>query len=78
MNKVDAGRDRATQAPVRHNDDEPLTPISPCYGRRWREPLGMLIYCSVKLPRETPWSFGNSTVPAVQGRSRGGGEEGQN
>ena len=30
-NEVDAGRDRATPASVRHDDDEPLTPISPCY-----------------------------------------------
>jgi hypothetical protein len=28
MNEVDAGRDRATPASVRHDDDEPLTPIS--------------------------------------------------
>ena len=29
MNEVDAGRDRATPAWVRHDDDEPLTRISP-------------------------------------------------
>ncbi len=29
MNEVDAGRHRATPASVRHDDDEPLTPISP-------------------------------------------------
>jgi hypothetical protein len=28
MNEVDAGRDRATPASVRHDDDEPLAPIS--------------------------------------------------
>jgi hypothetical protein len=26
MNEVDAGRDRATPASVRHDDDEPLAP----------------------------------------------------
>ena len=26
INEVDAGRDRATPASVRHDDDEPLTP----------------------------------------------------
>jgi hypothetical protein len=31
MNEVDAGRDRATPESVRHDDVEPLTPISPCY-----------------------------------------------
>ena len=31
MNEVDGGRDRATPASVKHDDDEPLTPISPCY-----------------------------------------------
>jgi hypothetical protein len=30
MNEVDARRDRATPASVRHDDDEPLTPISLC------------------------------------------------
>jgi hypothetical protein len=34
MNGVDAGCDRATPAWVRHDDDEPLTPISPG-GVRW-------------------------------------------
>jgi hypothetical protein len=34
MNEVDAGRDRATPASVRHDDDEPLTPNSPCYYTR--------------------------------------------
>jgi hypothetical protein len=33
MNEVDAGRDCATPASVSHVDDEPLTPISPCYCR---------------------------------------------
>jgi hypothetical protein len=33
MNEVDAGRDCATPASVRHVDDKPLTPVSPCYGR---------------------------------------------
>ncbi len=28
MNEVDAGRDRAMPASFRHDDDEPLTPIS--------------------------------------------------
>ena len=30
LNEVDAGRDRAAPASVRHDDDESLTPISPC------------------------------------------------
>jgi len=34
MNEVDTGRDRASPASVRHDDDEPLTPISPCYCTR--------------------------------------------
>jgi hypothetical protein len=38
MNQVDAGRDRANAASVRHNDDEPLTPISPCYCTRAARP----------------------------------------
>jgi hypothetical protein len=36
MNEVDAGRGRATPASVRHDDDEPLTRISPCRRRRRR------------------------------------------
>ena len=31
MKEVDAGRDHATLASVRHDDDDPLTPISPYY-----------------------------------------------
>jgi hypothetical protein len=30
-NEADAGRDRATPASVRHDDDQPLTPISQFY-----------------------------------------------
>ncbi len=34
-----------------------------------REPLGLLTYFSVKLPRRDRWSVGNLTIsPAVQGR----------
>lgn len=62
MNDVDAERDRATSASVRH-DDESLSPLSlratvllptpalPQRCRRGREPLGLLPYCGVKLPR---------------------------
>jgi hypothetical protein len=31
MNEMDAGRDCATSASVRHDDDKSLTHISPCY-----------------------------------------------
>jgi hypothetical protein len=37
MNVV-AGRDRATPAWVRHDADEPLAPISPCYCTRAARP----------------------------------------
>jgi hypothetical protein len=38
MDEVDAGRDRATPASVRHDDDEALAPISPCYSTRAARP----------------------------------------
>ena len=33
INEVDTGHHRATPASVRHDDDEPPTPVSPCYCR---------------------------------------------
>ena len=39
---VDALRDRATPASVRHSDDEPLTPMSPCYCTRAAGPAHLL------------------------------------
>jgi len=63
MNEVDAGRDRATRHRLRHDDVEPLTFISSCYCQRRRcqrgcEPLGLLTYCSVKIPGRDRWSVG--------------------
>jgi hypothetical protein len=37
MQEVDAGRDRATPASVRHDGDEPLNPIFPGEGRLFKE-----------------------------------------
>jgi hypothetical protein len=34
MNALNAGRDRASPASVRHDAEEPLIPISPCYCTR--------------------------------------------
>ena len=73
MHEVDSGRDRATPTSVRHDDDEPLTTISPCYCTRAARPS----YCqhcqywyvkpprSVKLPRRDHWSVGNSRNSSV-------------
>ena len=43
MNEVASGRDHTTPASVRHDDDEPLTPISPHYVTR---AASLLTYCS--------------------------------
>jgi len=39
--EVDAGCDRATLAWVRHDADEPLTSISPCYCTRAARPANL-------------------------------------
>ena len=49
MNEVDAGRDRAMSASFRHDDDEPLTPISPPAGG---EEEGLLVMAVCTMPNE--------------------------
>jgi hypothetical protein len=55
-NEVDAGRNWAAPASVRHDDDEPLTPISSCYCMTVLEPLGLVAEISVKVNRRDRWS----------------------
>ena len=69
-NEVDAGRNWAAPASVRHDDDEPLTPISSCYCMTVLEPLGLVAEISVKVTAETAGLLsGKSAVPAVEEQS---------
>jgi hypothetical protein len=53
---VDAGRDCAAPASVRHDDDEPLTPVSSCSCMTVLEPLVLVAEISVKNNRRDRWS----------------------